>query len=523
MAFREVPMFEVREVLRLWLGGEGLRSVARLSRVDRKTVRRYVDAAIEAGVIADCGVAQLTDEVLGRVVELVRPHRIDGHGHSWAALDAKRDKVEAWVAQGVAGVKICELLARDGVVVAQRTVQRFIATEFGPRRGQGATVRIADGEPGHELQIDFARLGLINDALTGRRRVCHALIFTAVFSRHMFVWLSFSQTTDAVIAGCEAAWQFFGGVFRVLIPDNLTPVVTKAERIEPRFNEAFVEYAQTRGFVIDPARVRTPTDKPRVERMVQFVRSSFWAGETFFDLNDAQAKATAWCAGRAGTRIHGTTQCRPVEHFRLDEQPHLLPAPADHYDLPIYASCRVHRDHHIEIAKALYSIPGNLLGARVQVRADRKLVRVFHRSQLIKVHPRQAPGQRSTDPADLPAEQTTYALRDIAHLQKMAASHGEAIGAYAAAVLDTALPWTKMRQVYALLGLVKKWGPDKVAAACKRALDAEAINVALIGRMLERATENVESEPPSAPPAATRFARNPGEYTTPAAKAWRSA
>ena len=61
MAFREVAMFEVREVLRLWLGGEGVRAVARLSRVDRKTVRRYVDAAIEAGVTVDGGVGQLTD------------------------------------------------------------------------------------------------------------------------------------------------------------------------------------------------------------------------------------------------------------------------------------------------------------------------------------------------------------------------------------------------------------------------------------------------------------------------------
>ncbi len=288
-------------------------------------------------------------------------------------------------------------------------------------------------------------------------------------------------------------------------------------------NEAFVEYAQSRGFVIDPARVATPTDKPRVERMVQFVRSSFWNGETFTDLTDAQTKATAWCSQRAGMRVHGTTQCRPLEHFRLEEQPLLLPAPAEHYDVPIYATCRVHRDHHIEIAKALYSIPGNLLGARVQVRADRKLVRVFHRGQLIKVHSRQRPGHRSTDPADLPAEQTTYALRDIAHLQRLAAGHGEAIGEYAAAVLDTPLPWTKMRQVYALLGLVKKWGPDKVEAACRRAFDAEAISVPLIGRMLDRATEAEQPDEPPTPPATTRFARDPDEFTTNTAKARRTA
>jgi transposase len=523
MAFREVPMFEVREVLRLWLGGEGLRAVARLSRVDRKTVRRYVDAAVEAGVCVDGGVEQLTDEVLGRVVEIVRPHRVDGHGAGWATLVVHRDRIDGWVTAGVAGVKICELLARDGVVVAERTVQRFIATEFGPRRGQGVTVRVADGEPGHEVQVDFARLGLLDDANSGRRRVCHALIFTAVVSRHMFVWLSFTQTTDTVIAGCEAAWRFFGGVFRVLVPDNLTPVVTKADGLEPRFNEAFVEYAQARGFVIDPARVATPTDKPRVERTVQFVRSSFWAGESFADLADAQASVEAWCATRAGTRTHGTTQCRPIEHFRLAEQALLLPVPEEPYDVPVYATCRVHRDHHVEIAKALYSVPGSLLGARVQVRADRALVRISHRGQLIKVHPRQAPGGRSTDAADLPSERTTYALRDIAHLQHLASSHGDAIGAYAAAVLDTPLPWTKMRQVYALLGLVKKWGPDKVDAACGRALDAEAISVPLIGRMLERATETDQPDEAPAPPATTRFARDPGEFTTPAAKARRSA
>ena len=110
MAFREVSMFEVREVLRLWLGGEGLGAVVHLSRVDRKTVRRYVDAALEADVTPHGGVGQLTDEVVGRVVEMVRPHRVDGHGHAWAALDAHRVQIETWVTAGVAGVKICELL-----------------------------------------------------------------------------------------------------------------------------------------------------------------------------------------------------------------------------------------------------------------------------------------------------------------------------------------------------------------------------------------------------------------------------
>ena len=179
----------------------------------------------------------------------------------------------------------------------------------------------------------------------------------------------------------------------------------------------------------------------------------------------------------------------PGEVFNLEEQPRLLPAPAAPYDLPVYVTAKVHRDHHIEVAKALYSVPGNLIGSRVEVRADRSLVRIFSRGQLVKVHPRQAPGHRVSDPDDLPSHTTVYAMRDLDRLGRMAAGHGEAIGVYATALLDIPLPWTKMRQVYALLGLVNKWGPERVEAACRRALEAEAVNVGLIGRMLERGTE----------------------------------
>jgi hypothetical protein len=372
---------------------------------------------------------------------------------------------------------------------------------------------VADGEPGDELQVDFGRMGLVFDPAAGRNRVAHALIFTACFSRHCFVWLTFAQTLDAVIDGFEAAWVFFGGVFATVIPDNLKAIVDVADPLEPRLNQAFIEYAQARSFRVDPARVRRPQDKPRVERAVQFVRGSFFAGERFVDLADAQRRAEAWCRQRAGQRIHGTTQQRPAEVFAAEEQPRLKPVPAERYDLPRYASAKVHRDHHIEVARALYSIPGNLIGQRVEVRADRQLVRVFHRGVLVKVHPRQAPGGRSTDPADLPSGKEIYALRDLTRLQAMATAHGPAVGAYAAALLDTPLPWTKMRQVYALLGLAKKWGSERVNAACGRALELDVVNVGKIGRILEAGTEGVELQPALPGTVITgRFAREPQHF-----------
>jgi len=519
MAFREIRVFEVREVLRLWLRGEGLRSIERLAPVDRKTARRYVEAAEAVGLVRDAGEQQLCDELVAQVVERVRPHRADGHGRAWAACVAAHEQLEAWlIKDGLTVVKAGELLARSGVVVPERTLHRYALEVVGVGRcARRSTVRVADGEPGGEVQVDFGRMGLVFDAEVDRNRVCHALIFTAVFSRHCFLWLTFTQTLTSVIEGFEAAWRFFGGVFRVVIPDNMRTVVDVAHATEPRLNEAFVEYAQARRFVIDPARVRSPQDKPRVERSVSFVRNSFFAGETFVDLADAQRRAETWCLTRAGMRIHGSHQCRPVELFRAEEADRLLPAPAVVYDLPIYATAKVHRDHHIEVGKALYSVPGNLIGQQVRVRADRQLVRVTHRGVVVKVHPRGKPGSRTTDPADLPAERTAYAMRDLEHLQRLASEHGAAIGAYAAALLEHPLPWTKMRQVYALLGLVKRWGAERVEAACSRALEVEAINVALIGRMLDRATENTTTEANGDAPTtvvAARFARDPAEFRT---------
>ncbi|MBV8446282.1 MAG: IS21 family transposase [Candidatus Dormibacteraeota bacterium] len=511
--FREVSVIEVVEVLRCWLSGAGFRRVATLAGVDRKTVRRYVGAAVAAGLDRDGGVEQLTDELIGAVAAAVRPDRPQGHGAVWEALCARHDRIEGWVKQGLTVVKMVDLLAREGVPVPQRTLHRYCQqrTEY---RGRRDTVPVADGEPGVECQIDFARMGMCFDCEASRRQVVHALIFTAVYSRHMFVWLTFSQTLEAIIAGCEAAWRFFGGVFKVLIPDNMKAVVAQADAVNPRFTVGWLEYAQARGFVTDPTRVASPQDKPRVERAVQYVRGNFFAGEEFVDLADAQARAEGWCAHKAGLRIHGTTCAQPAVVFHEHEAPRLLPAPERPYAVPIYAEVKVHRDYHVQVDRALYSAPEHLLGQRVSARADEELVKLFYRGQLVKTHPRQAPGQRSTDPTDLPADKTAYALRDVTRLVATAAAHGPNVGIYAERLLDHQLPWTKMRQVYRLLSLVKRYGAGPTDTACGRALDLDVISVAKIAAMLAKATENTATPAPRAASglAPARFARDAAEY-----------
>lgn len=511
MSYREVHVIEVKEVIRLWCRGESLRAISRGTGLDRKTVSRYVEAARQAG----CRVGEVAgDAVVGEVIGRVRAQGPGVRGGSWAVCAEHRELLAGWLDQQVPLSKIQELLGRHtGVVVPYRTLHRYASQELG-FGGRRVTVRVAEGKPGEELQLDFGAVGWICEG--GHRRRVWALVLTAVVSRHQFVWLSYRQRVDDVVAGCEAAWAFFGGVFRVLIPDNLKAIVTTADRDTPRLNAAFLEYAQARGFVLDPARVRHPQDKGRVERAVQYVQTSLFAGEAFATLSQAQEAAERWCRVTAGERLHGTTRQRPAEHFAREERSLLLPVPEAPYEVACWSEVRVQRDHHLVVAKALYSVPTQYIGERVQVRNGHDLVRIYHRGQLIKTHPRGGPGQRSTDPSDYPPGVRELACRDQKTLLAQAQAAGPALGAYAERLLAAPQPWSRMRHVYRLLGLVRRYSAAPVEQACARALAADVVDVKRVARMVEQAVEQspLPDRPPCGQAAAQplRFLRQPSEY-----------
>ena len=166
-----------------------------------------------AGLSREGGEEQLTDELIGQVVSVVRPVRPDGHGAGLGGAGGPpASRSPKWVGGGVPVVKIGILLARQGVVVAERTLHRFAAERCGAPGGK-VTTPVDDGPPGGELQVDFGDLGLI-PAGDGRRRKLRALVFTACFSRYMFVYLTFSMTLEEVIAG----WRGRLGVLLRRVP-----------------------------------------------------------------------------------------------------------------------------------------------------------------------------------------------------------------------------------------------------------------------------------------------------------------
>jgi hypothetical protein len=412
-------------------------------------------------------------------------------------------------------VRIHELLARDGTEVSYATLRRWAQTTFGIG-GRSPTVRVDDPPAGEEAQVDFGLMGYVKSA-DGKRRKLHVLIVTLPMSRYQFVWPTFLQTTEALVEGLDAAWQFFGGVTQRVVLDNTSAAIVRASAQDPTINPSFAEYAQARGFFIDPARVRHPRDKARVENQVPFVRERWFAGESFSDdialLRDA---AEAWSREVAGGRVHGTTRRVPRQVFEAEEQEFLLPAPTEPFDVPRWSEPKVHPDHHVQVARALYSVPTRYIGKKLRARVDKKTVRLYLQGELIKSHQRMPPGKRSTDTNDYPIGKAPYASRSVDSLITRARGLGEHVGIYAERLLAGPLPWMKMRQGYGLIRLCERYGLDKVDALCKRSLAFDVIDVPRLERMLRQAQVAEDTAPAGrvVPLPTSRFARDPKTFAT---------
>ncbi|MDQ6614478.1 MAG: IS21 family transposase, partial [Actinomycetota bacterium] len=284
------------EVLQHWHAGRPKSVVADSLGVDPKTVRKYV-AKAEAAGIAPGGAA------LGRSewAELVRdwfPELVDARARSltFPAIEPHREAIRAMLETNTATTVHQRLRDEHGLAVGISSFRRYVAAEF-PDEGlrDRVTVLRGDVEPGEEAQIDYGFLGTWLDPLTGRARRVWAFVMVLACSRHMFVRPVFTMDAQSWVASHVAAFQFFGGCPRRLIPDNLATGVDRADIYDPKVNRAYGELAAHYGCLIDPARVRKPKDKPRVERPMPYIRDSLWRGRAWLHLGDMQAGALVWC------------------------------------------------------------------------------------------------------------------------------------------------------------------------------------------------------------------------------------
>lgn len=511
MAYRELGVIEIREVLRRFCFGEPLRAIARGTGSDRKTVAKYVAAALAAGLCR--GDPGPTDEQVAAVTAAIHAEPVGRPAAVPDRLAKHRDQIAAWLKDNLRLTKIHRRLRELGVRVPYSSLHRFAQTHLG-FGAPAVTVRVAEPPPGEVAEVDFGLLGLWLDPVRQRPRRVYGLLVTLCFSRYAFLAIALRQDLTAVLDGLEAAWTFFGGVVRRLVADNLKPVVTRPDRYDPHVNRVFLEYAQYRGFIVDPAVPGHPTGKPKVERGVPYARQDYFRGESFRDVAEMQARAVTWARDIAGTRVHGTTRQVPRVVFESVEQPTLLPLAPEPFDRPTWAWATVHPDHHIKFGHALYSVPTQYLGARVEVRGDSRLVRIYLRGEVIKVHAPQRPGGRATDYTDYPAERAPYAMRVPEACCRRADDLGPAVGQFVRALLSGTFPWSRLRQAQKLLRLAERYGAARVNAACARALAFELLDVRRVEKIVSAALERepAATERGTIVPLPARFARPPQSF-----------
>src|SRR3990172_7644891 len=333
MSEKEYTVVEILDVLRRRRAGDGFRPIARSTGMDRNTVRKYIRLAENNGFTRDSD-ADLEEIAYAVFREIYVEDKADDASNRDSILLPHKERIVQWMdGQGLTLTKVHIKLLRNGVKTSYSSLYRFAQEHIGACGGKG-TVRMAETEPGEVAEVDFGRLGYLFDKAVGRMRLLYALVVTLLFSRYQYVHITHKQGLPALIGGIEEAWEFFGGVTRRLVIDNMKAAVVKSDRYEPIFNRTFLEYSQYQGFIIDPAVAHHPQGKATVERQIPYVRGNFFKGEEFIDIEHVQREAVQWCMMAAGMRIHGTTRKRPRVVFEEKEQALLLPLREGRFDVP---------------------------------------------------------------------------------------------------------------------------------------------------------------------------------------------
>jgi transposase len=353
---------------------------------------------------------------------------------------------------------------------------------------------------GEKLFVDYA--GDTMEVFDGRTgEVLTAQIFVAVMgaSNYLYAEATATQTLPDWIGSHVRAFAYFMGVTRQTVTDNLKSGVTKACFYEPMVNRTYADLARHYSTAIVPARPYKARDKAKVEVGVQVVSRWILArlrNRRFFTLAELNAAIRALLDELNDRPLRGWGQSRRQLFERLD-RPALLPLPAEPYEYAEWKRCRVGLDYHVEVGKHYYSVPHSLLRQEVEARVSAATVEIFHRGKRVASHLRSARAQRATTVAEhMPSSHRRF--RDWTHerIRRDAAS----IGTNAAALIDLILrsrphPEQGFRSAIGIIGLVKRYGAERVDAACARALVLDTRSYTSVAAILKNHTEKAASEP----------------------------
>jgi len=361
--------------------------------------------------------------------------------------------------------------------------------------------------PGQKLFVDWAGLKVPIHAADGS--LSEASLFVAVlgFSNKTYVEAFANEQLEHWIAGHCHAFNFFNGLTRALVPDNTRTAVTQPCRYEPVLHRSYQEMASHYGTVILPARVKKPRDKAKVETGVQIAERQILAplrDRRFFsvaELNQAIRPLQDKLNAQAFQKLEGSRN----SWFEAQEKPMLLPLPAQPFELATWGKATVNIDYHAIVDYHGYSVPYHLVNQQVETRSTATTVELFHQGQRIAAHVRSyARGKFTTLEEHRPKSHQRYLDWTPGRLIDWARKTGPQCAKLVEKILnDRPHPEMGFRSCLGIIRLGKGVGPERLEAACARALRFDTCTYQSVKSILEKGLERqgLEPELPLASPA----------------------
>ena len=438
--------------------------------------------------------------------------RADGAGRQSECVPF-RTIVEAKLDQGLSAQRIWQDLKADhGFTHSYYSVLRFVSRL---QPGQTLPFRRLERAPGEEAQIDFGTGAPIVAAPNedpgigtrpsprstprAKRQRTHVFRIVLSHSRKAYSEAVTRQTTDAFLACLENAFAHFGGVPKTLVIDNLKAAVTRADWFDPDLNPKVAAFCQHYGTVMLPTKPYVPRHKGKVERGIDYVQENALKGRKFATLAEQNRFLLDWERTVADTRIHGTTRRQVGKHFADVEKATLLPLPAERFPNFREARRTVHRDGHVEVERAYYSVPPEYVGRTVWARWDGRLVRVFNeRFELVATHARHLPGSFSTLDVHLHSAKISKVELGASQLLARADQLGPNVGQWAQAMIRER-GVEGIRPLVGLLGLANKFPIAILDDACAAAHRHGAYRLRFVRQLAKRRQESHDQQPSNTP------------------------
>jgi hypothetical protein len=499
---RRKTMTEYTDILRRLKNRQSIRSIQKETGIHRTLIRKINKKAIKHGWLEPSASLPREDE-LGEI--LSKKERAS------QPLDRFKEKIGEWIGKDHSCEVIHQLVNRD-YECSEATVRRYIKRNFVtlPK-----SVMVRSTVAGETMEVDFGYLGLAYDE--NSMRLKKAWIFSGRLnhSRKAYREIVFDQKQETFFMCHVRAFEYFGGVPKKVVPDNLKAAVIKASFESPIINRVYHKLAEHYNFLINPCVPYKPEHKGGVENDIKYVKGNFWPvyceeqserGREHPYAREIQEALDGWRARIADKRMVGGVGRSPDEIFDSEERRALLPLPATRWEPISWATPKVQENWRIQYASAFYSVPYAYIGKRVEVLATLSAVHIFFEHKEIAVHsPAKYSWQYVRRSEHAPPEPEKYMNMTRAGIIDQAKHIGFFTCQVATAIFNHKTV-DGLRPARSLVSLAKKYGRDRLEAASKRAVAYESPEYASVKSILTKNLDQLDPDEPIDPSGQQLFA-----------------